>query len=315
MPAKRKFNHDARQASQEMEAAPASAPTPRSVMPTPTPVTATATPDTVPSVPSGPSVHSNPEPSKSPEKDTPTSRQEASFPLVIDTSVLTAQQLLTRKTIILKHLDAYFEHLYWLPCMGFFHPETAYRQVYEGTFDPPTATALCAITSFFVNPGNEAAQEFGRKCGDEIEFFIFRNMHKFSDRTLLPYALILSFNFLSGSFAKVWQCFGLASRLMTGLQLNWDVSARNTSFQQQELKRRIAWQFFAMDRLLAGGYEEYISCRRENMKIRLPCHEEAFWENTPVVAERLTDKNAKCKGIGLHGLNLRIVDLNHRIQK
>lgn len=166
-----------------------------------------------------------------------------------------------------------------------------------------------------MNPNNEAAQEFGRKCCDEIEFFIFRNIHKFSDRTLLPYALILSFNFLSGSFAKVWQCFGLASRLMTGLQLNWDVSTRNKSFQQQELKRRIAWQFFVMDRLLAGGYEEYISCRRENMKIRLPCHEDAFWENKPVVAERLMDKNAKCKGIGLHGLNLRIVDLNHRIQK
>ena len=102
---------------------------------------------------------------------------------------------------------------------------------------------------------------------------------------------------------------------MTGLQLNWDNStSNNRSFYQQELHRRIAWQFFVMDRLLAGGYEEYISCRAENMKIRLPCREDAFWENKPVVAERLSDKNAKAQGIGLHGLTVRIIDLKHRIQ-
>lgn len=152
------------------------------------------------------------------------------------------------------------------------------------------------------------------KCCDELEFYIFRNIHKFSDRVLLPYALILCFNFLNGAFAKVWQCFGLATRLMTGLQLNWDVSPRNKSFYDQELRRRIAWQFFVMDRLLAGGYEEYISCRSENMKIRLPCYESAFWENKPAIAERLSDKNGNAQGIGFHGLNIRITDIIHRIQ-
>ena len=153
------------------------------------------------------------------------------------------------------------------------------------------------------------------KCCDEVEFYIFRNIHKFSERVLLPYALNLCFSFLSGSFAKTWQCFGVAARLMTGLQLNWEVSSRNKSFAQQELLRRLAWQFFVMDRLLAGGFEEYILCRSENMKIRLPCHEDAFWENKPILAERLSDKVAKCKGVGIHGLNIRMVDLNHRIQK
>lgn len=198
--------------------------------------------------------------------------------------------------------------------MGFFHPETAYRQVLEGTFDPPTAAALCALTTFFVNPDFNSSQEFGLKCCDEVEFYVFRNVHKFSERVLLPYALILCFNFLNGSFAKVWQCFGLATRLMTGLQLNWEVSSPNETFQQQELGRRLAWQFFVMDRLLAGGYEEYISCRADIMKIRLPCEESAFWENKPILAERLTDKNAKAKGVGFHGLTVRLTDLIHRIQ-
>ncbi|KAI6783882.1 putative transcriptional regulatory protein-like protein [Emericellopsis cladophorae] len=184
----------------------------------------------------------------------------------------------------------------------------------EGTFDPPTAAALCALTTFFVNPDFNSSQEFGMKCCDEVEFYIFRNLHKFSERVLLPYALILCFNFLNGSFAKVWQCFGLATRFMTGLQLNWEVSSRNKTFQQQELGRRLAWQFFVMDRLLAGGYEEYISCRADIMKIRLPCEESAFWENKPILAERLTDKNAKAQGVGFHGLTVRLTDLIHRIQ-
>lgn len=153
------------------------------------------------------------------------------------------------------------------------------------------------------------------RCSDEVEFHIFRNIHKFSPRMLLPYALTHCFNFLNGAFAKVWQCHGVATRLMMGLQLNWDVSSPDKTFAQQELLRRIAWQFFVMDRLLAGGFEEYITCRAEFMKIRLPCHEEAFWGNKPVLAERLSDKVAKCKGVGLQGLTIRMVDLNHRIQK
>lgn len=40
------------------------------------------------------------------------------------------RELLARKDFLIRHLDVYFEHVYWLPCMGFFHPETAYRQVY-----------------------------------------------------------------------------------------------------------------------------------------------------------------------------------------
>ena len=152
------------------------------------------------------------------------------------------------------------------------------------------------------------------KCLDDVEFFIFRNLHKFSGRMLMPYALILCFNYLNGSFAKVWQCFGLAVRLMTGLQLNWDFSNRGKSFHQQELVRRLSWQIFVMDRLLAGGYEEYISCRAEIMRIRLPCVEDAFWENKPIISERLRERNAKCQGMGLHALNVRLTDLLHRIQ-
>lgn len=172
---------------------------------------------------------------------------------------------------------------------------------------------MCAVASFFVNPG-EAGREFGLKCSDQVEFHIFRNIYRFAEETLILYALNGVFNFLNGSLAKVWQCFGIAVRLMVGLQVNWDVLPRNRSFIQQECLRRICWQLFYMDRMLAGGYDEYIACRDENMKIRLPCNDLAFREGKAVAVERLHEKQARTKGaMGIHGYQLRLIHIRHRI--
>ncbi|KAK0762990.1 hypothetical protein N5P37_003973 [Trichoderma harzianum] len=245
----------------------------------------------------------------------PTSSNSTSVPsYILETSNLQAENMLLRKDIILTHLDAYFDYLYMMPSLGFLHPEVTYRDVQENRFPPAQAAAVCSVTSFFVNPGL-AGREFARKCSQQVEMHIYRNIYKFSESALFLFALNILFNILDGSHAKVWQCFGVASRLMIGLQLNWDVTSRHSTFIQQECLRRIAWQLFSLDRLLAGGYEEYISCRAENMKIRLPCNEAAFRENRPVVAERLHDRPSRCSpALGLHGIQILLVDLRHRIQ-
>lgn len=102
---------------------------------------------------------------------------------------------------------------------------------------------------------------------------------------------------------------------MLGLQINWEAATRDRPFVEQETMRRMAWQIFNMDRLLAGGYEEYISCRPEVMKIRLPCNDRAYRENIPLVVEKLYETSSKCRNaMGLHGHQLRLVDVTHRIQ-
>ncbi|KAK1242145.1 hypothetical protein MKX07_000131, partial [Trichoderma sp. CBMAI-0711] len=233
---------------------------------------------------------------------------------LLESANFQAEEMLLRRDVILTHLDAYFDFLYMMPSLGFLHPKVTYRDVQENRFPPAQAAAVCSVTTFFVNPG-PAGREFGRKCSQQVETHIYRNIYKFSESALFLFALNILFNILDGSHAKVWQCFGVASRLMIGLQLNWDVTSHHTSFIQQECLRRIAWQLFSLDRLLAGGYEEYISCRAENMKIRLPCNEAAFRENRPVVAERLHDKPTRCSpALGLHGIQILLVDLRHRIQ-
>ncbi|KAK7418856.1 hypothetical protein QQX98_003718 [Neonectria punicea] len=235
------------------------------------------------------------------------------FVLSIDTSILNAEELLFRKDVMLKHMDAYFEYIYYMPCMGFFRRNKVYQEIQDGTFDPATAAAMCAITSLFVNPC-EAGRVFSVKCSDQVELYVFRSIFRFAEEVLILYALNCYHNFLHGHLAKVWQCFGIATRLMIGLQVNWDVQPRDRSFAHQETMRRIVWQFFYLDRLLAGGYDEYIGCRDEIMKIRLPCSEDAFRENRPVVVERLHEKAGKNKdNMGVHGYQLRLIDIRHRI--
>ncbi|KAL6908968.1 hypothetical protein GGI43DRAFT_163817 [Trichoderma evansii] len=245
----------------------------------------------------------------------PTSSSSTGIPTyLLESANLQAEDLLLRRDVILTHLDAYFDFLYMVPSLGFLHPEVTYRDVQENRFPPAQAAAVCSVASFFVNPG-PAGREFGRKCSQQVEMHISRNIDKFSENALFLFALNILFHILEGSHAKVWQCFGVASRLMIGLQLNWDVSSNHSTFIQQECLRRIAWQLFSLDRLLAGGYDEYIACRADYMKIRLPCNEAAFRENRPVVAERLHDKPSRCSpALGLHGIQILLVDLRHRIQ-
>ncbi|GAB0133956.1 hypothetical protein EsDP_00002346 [Epichloe bromicola] len=160
--------------------------------------------------------------------------------------------MLVRRNILLKHVDAYMDNMYWLPCQGFLHPETTYREIQEGLFDPVVAAAVCGITSVFISP-SDSGGEFGVKCSAFVEMYLFHNIYRFSDDLLVLFSLSITFNLIRGEFAKVWQSFGVASRLMLGLRVNWDVLPRNQSFAQQESLRRIAWQLFYLDRMLAGG--------------------------------------------------------------
>ncbi|TWU77358.1 hypothetical protein ED733_005696 [Metarhizium rileyi] len=250
----------------------------------------------------------------SPASSTGSTNNNNYFALITEGSSLTSEEMLVRRDILLRHVDAYMDNMYWLPCQGFLHPDTTYREIQEGIFDPIVAAAVCGITAVFVSP-SDSGGEFGVKCSSHVEMYLFQNIYKFSDDLLVLFALSITFNLIRGEFAKLWQSFGVASRLMLGLRVNWDVLPRNQTFAQQECLRRIAWQLFYLDRMLAGGYEEYISCRAENMQIALPCSEAAFRENRPINAERLYDKpGSHPSTINLHAYQLRLIDLRHRIQ-
>ena len=234
--------------------------------------------------------------------------------LVIKGVDLTAADMLARRDVLLRHFDAYMDHMYWLPSQGCFHPKTAYCEIQEGIFNPIKAAAVCAITSCFIDP-SQSGREFMRKCSQHIDFHLFQNIHRPSEDLLIVFALSITAQLIRGEFAMVWQGFGAALRLMVGLRANWEVIGNPKSFFQEEIIRRTAWHIFHVDRMLAGGYDEYISCRAEIMEISLPCAETNFLENDRITAERLSDGQGPRPGTtNLHAYQIRLIDLRHRIQ-
>ncbi|KAG6221850.1 hypothetical protein E4U34_001773 [Claviceps purpurea] len=236
------------------------------------------------------------------------------FPPITEGSNLLSDDMLVRRDLLLRHVDAYMDNMYWLPSQGFLHPKSTYTDIENGLLDPVVAAAVCGITSVFVSP-NDFGGEFGVKCSAYVEMHLFHNLGHSSDQNLVLLALSITINLIRGEFAKVWQWFDVASRLVLELRLNWDVFPPDQSFVQQESLRRIVWHLFYLDRILAGGSDEYIACRAEDMKIALPCTESAYREDRIVQAERLYDKpGAHPSTLNLHAYQLRLIDLRHRIQ-
>ena len=195
----------------------------------------------------------------------------------------------------------------------------------EGTLPPPLGAALCAAISPLIKPC-PVGEDFGARCIDQVELHIWRMMHTFSDDIFVLVALGMVYDFFTCAFAKAWQSIGVGLRLMLGLQANWETSPSSSTstpttptseaFVKQECTRRAAWFMFVFDRILAGGYDAYVSCRRETMKIRLPCDDQAFLEGQQKQAPRLDENLSKANGaLGIAAYCVLMIDLRHRIEK
>lgn len=147
-----------------------------------------------------------------------------------------------------------------------------------------------------------------------VEFHIFCNIGSLKEINLFLYSFDILHNHMNGKFAKCWQLVASAIRLMLGLQLNWEVPGSKRPFKDQECARRLVWQLFNFDRVFAEGFEAYICCREDNMKIRLPCPEDAFNANKEVPVEHLNDRPLKSSGPpGLHGYQIKVVNIRHHV--
>lgn len=183
------------------------------------------------------------------------------------------------------------------------------------TLHPAKAAAICSVTCFYANPG-EVGRDFGQRCCNQVEAYLVRSIDRFSEESLMLTTLNTLFNLFLGSYARVWTCLGISSRVMIGLQANWDSGIyQGRSWIEQESLRRLVWQNFYMDRLLAGGYDEYLANRADTWRLRLPGAESAYREDRPVIADRLHDNPPQhLENVGLHAWQLRLCDLRHRIQ-
>lgn len=223
--------------------------------------------------------------------------------------------------MLLAHVDAYLEHLYPLTSLGFLHPSITHEAASNGTLDPAVATSICSVSAWLLAPGSEDARDFAQRCHSQVEVYLHANRGVLTQGHLLLHNLDAFYCLMTAQYGKVWMNLSNAARLVFALQLNWDpaMNAAYGEFYQQEIARRLVWQVYNLDRLLAGGYDEHLLTPDKAISVRLPCDERPFRENKAVVMETLegpaSPAGPRREGFSLQGCLIRLVSMRHQIIK
>lgn len=231
------------------------------------------------------------------------------------------RDLLAKRDVLLRHFGVFFR--LWSPqsCMGIMQMEQTLRRLEENRLHPIIAAAVCATTSHVVHPGQKRIP-FADRCADQVDFYLFRNMDSFlrqdaHENLIILICAIIHF-WHENQMCKVWMYMGLAARLITALQLNWD--GAGDSPVKQEINRRRVWVVYILDRRLAGGFDEHLLLRDVDMHIKLPVSDEVlFQSHNASLAEQPSlpaEQSGPHKGppiLSLDGYHLRLHRIRHQI--
>ena len=62
-----------------------------------------------------------------------------------------ARNRLLKRSVVLTHMDVYFESFWYIPCQGILHPATTYRLIEEDKLSPHLAAAVVSLTATVVS--------------------------------------------------------------------------------------------------------------------------------------------------------------------
>lgn len=233
-----------------------------------------------------------------------------------DVEQLIAEKSLLNSHIIFEHLQVWFEILHPVQCYAFFHPQTTFKEAEERRFTSIIAAGVCSITGMFISPGDDG-RKFTERANHWVKFHLSRTAGLFTRERLTLLVLSSIYDLIAGDWPRVWEYSSTASRIVTAMQYNWDATAG--SFIEQESLRRLVWQVFIIDRVLAGGYNEHLTLREENLFLSLPCDDYAFRNNQHVTsAEKLNQRPLPAShrqggNVSLLAINLRLMSVRHQI--
>lgn len=206
--------------------------------------------------------------------------------------------------------------------MGIMQRESTYLEIDERRLHPIVAAAVCAMTSRIVQPGQNSIP-FADRCADQVDFYLFRSIDSFLRKTahenLIVLICAICHFWHENQMSKVWMYMGLAARLITCLQLNWDGAGE--TLVRKETNRRLVWACYILDRLLAGGFDEHLVLRDDDMHLKLPVSDEVLYEAVRA-AEASGQSATPFQSVGtrsisgnlsLDGYHLRLHRLRHLI--
>ncbi|PSR83637.1 hypothetical protein BD289DRAFT_279527 [Coniella lustricola] len=231
-------------------------------------------------------------------------------------SVLISEDILARSDLLLRHFDVWFEAWARLPLLSILHPEQTYRAIREKTLDQNIARCICAITTRFIYPDLKYLPPFAEKCVEDVDQHILRNVGSFlTDGDGLDNLIILiitvCYFWIEGSMGKVWMYMGLAGRLVTALQLNWEGAVESPV--RQEIIRRAVWTLWKLDRYLANGFDEHLVLRDDVMHLKVPASDQGFPEESDTVVAAVSPNLSKGLEKPLCAYLVRLYRMKHLI--
>ncbi|KAL5583948.1 hypothetical protein FOVSG1_015299 [Fusarium oxysporum f. sp. vasinfectum] len=208
-------------------------------------------------------------------------------------------EALPSKEIQVHLAEVFFDNIYG-QSYHLLHKPSYMQKLKNGTLPPVLVLTVCAVAARFTsNPlVSSSGPEFLR--GEEWASHardICTRRYESPHLTILTCLLILGLHeFGTCQGGRSWALGGQAIRMAFALQLHkdleYDASGRNgtktqLSFIDREIRRRIMWACFLMDRFNSSGTDRPMFIREDTIQIPLPVKERYFQFDIPVPTEML----------------------------
>jgi hypothetical protein len=171
------------------------------------------------------------------------------------------------------YIDAYFEHVAPLYENGFIHRAIFLRAWSSGKVNPALVKAICSASASFM-PDNLISATKRKEWRTEAETHVWSNIGRPSMAVLQVLVVLISQNCALSRFTALQPLLGIATKMAYLLRLNHENFQLSTT--AREIRRRIMWSIFILDKRLAAGQSDLISCPKELMHIQLPSNERDF---------------------------------------
>ncbi|KAF3156904.1 hypothetical protein TWF751_002528 [Orbilia oligospora] len=243
-----------------------------------------------------------------------------------------------------EHLvEVYFECVYGQTYL-LLHKPSFMRRFKNGTVPPVLILALCAVSARFSNhPTIRKDMPFlaGEEWGIEAGRIVRENFDR-ANLTNLTVLLLLGLHELGTcNGGKSWAYGGMAMRMAYALQLHKEIDNdplgiptnssmlhRNPiSFTDREIRRRLMWACFFMDRFNSSGTSRPQFLDEADIHIQLPIKERMFITERPGLTEDVNGsvdqietggrdelRNVQAN-MGIAAFNVRVVTLWGRVMK
>lgn len=235
--------------------------------------------------------------------------------------------------------EVYFDYVYG-QSYHLLHKPTYMRDLTSGTIPPVLSLAVCALSARFSDhPQLQTEPPFlrGEMWANAALDIALRRFDTPNITVVIVFLLLGLHSFGTCQGGRSWMVSGMAHRMAYALQLHKDPehemsgpgSDKKTelSFMDRELRRRVMWACFMMDRFTSSGTERPMFANEHYFRLQLPVRENYYQLEVPALTEDLhgnlpkdakTDDEDKAhkevrSNMGVAAYNIRLVAIWGRL--